>query len=77
MNKLHHALIGSCLALAAIGAHAQDTMKKEPMKTPTMDECKQYMSQKEKNGEVVDPTMKKMDQTCTAMMKKDKDSMKK
>jgi hypothetical protein len=80
MNTFRHALMGTCLALAASGAFAQDAMKKDmPMKDMTMADCKKMMEMdKKETTKQEDAVMMSKRQQCTDMMKKDgmKDSMK-
>jgi pentapeptide MXKDX repeat protein len=84
MNALTTALISGCFALAASGAIAQDTMKKDnmakdmPKKAMTLQECKDHMAMAKKDGMKKDDAMMHKDQTCAEMMKKDgmaKDAM--
>lgn len=74
MKALTAALACSCLALAAVGAQAQDAMKKDdPMmkKGMTAQECKDHMAMSKKDGMKKDDAMMKADKTCADMMKKD------
>jgi hypothetical protein len=77
MKALATTLASCCLALAALGAHANEATKKDdPMttKTMTLDECKQHVSMQEKNAEKKsDP---KNDKMCADMIKKDTKMMK-
>ena len=72
MKRFTHHLIGSCVALAAFGAFAQDAMKKDDMmkKDMTMQECKDHMAMSKKDGMKKDDAMMKMDTMCSDMMKK-------
>jgi hypothetical protein len=67
------------MALVAAGAAAQDPMKKDgsmakdgmPMKSMTMQECKDHMAMSTKEGMKKDDAMMKKDAMCADMMKKD------
>ena len=72
-------LICTCMALAAGGAAAQDTMKKGDSmakdrmtkSTMTMQQCKDHMAMQAKEGAKKDDATMKKDAMCADMMKKE------
>ena len=79
MKTFVTALMCGWMALAAGGAVAQDTAKKDSSmakdgmttKTMTMQECKDHMAMSTKDGTKKDDAMMKKDTMCAEMMKND------
>lgn len=72
MKMIATTVMLGCMAMAAGGVSAQDTMKKDtPAATGamTMQECKDYMAMAKKAGKKDAATVKK-EAACTEMMKK-------
>lgn len=76
MNALKNTMICACLALAGVGALAQDVMKKD-MKDMTEADCKTWMEMmKTDTVKQEDAVMSAKRRHCTELMKKDSSSMK-
>lgn len=79
MKTVSATLICACIALAAGGVSAQDTMQKHDgmakngmmNKNMTMQECKDHMAMSKDAAKKDDAMMMKKDAKCADMMKKD------
>ena len=67
-TPLHTALLAIALGLATTASFAQDKMMKDSM---TMQQCKDHMAMKKKDGMKADEMAMKKDKVCADMMKKE------